>query len=82
MAGNEIRAGVADEVTKAGFRQKPGPKQGSIQKRFPKKSKRCKANHSEWNSQENRAENPTSAMPPPRKLKKDEGDNLPTAMEL
>jgi hypothetical protein len=27
---------VADEVAKAGFRQKPGPKKGSIQNRVPK----------------------------------------------
>jgi hypothetical protein len=27
-------------------------------------------------------ENPTSEMPPPRKLKKDEKDNFSTAMEL
>ena len=70
---------VADEVAKAGLRAKPGPKQGSIQKRFPKKSGRGKANHSEWNSQENRVENPTSAMPPPWELKKDDKDNLSTA---
>jgi hypothetical protein len=31
---------VADEVAKAGFRQKPGPKKGSIQKRVPKISRR------------------------------------------
>jgi hypothetical protein len=41
---------VADEVAKAGFRQKPGPKQGSIQKRSPKNSTRGKTNHSKWNS--------------------------------
>jgi hypothetical protein len=41
---------AADEVAKAGLRQKPGPKQGSIQKRFPKNSGRGKTNHSEWNS--------------------------------
>jgi hypothetical protein len=34
---------VAGAVAKAGLRQKPGPKQGSIQKRFPKKSGRGKA---------------------------------------
>jgi hypothetical protein len=33
---------VTDEVAKAGFRQKPGPKQGSIQKRFTKNSRRGK----------------------------------------
>ena len=44
---------VADAVAKAGLRTKPGPKQGGIQNRFPKKSGRGKANHSEWNSQEN-----------------------------
>jgi hypothetical protein len=42
---------VADEVAKAGFRQKPGPKKGSsIQKRVPKISRRGKTNHSDWNT--------------------------------
>jgi hypothetical protein len=43
---------------------------------------RGKANHSEWVSGEISVENPTSEMAPPRKLKKDEEDNFPTAMEL
>jgi hypothetical protein len=33
---------VADEVAKAGFRQKPGPKKGSIQNRVPKTTGRAK----------------------------------------
>jgi hypothetical protein len=80
MAGNEIRAGVADEVTKAGFRQKPGPKQGSIQKRFPKNSWRGKTNHSEWNAQERSASNSLNPMALPWSRKKDEGDSLSTTM--
>jgi hypothetical protein len=44
---------VADEVAKAGFRQKPGPKKGSIQKRVPKISRRGKTNHSDWNLHKN-----------------------------
>jgi hypothetical protein len=36
---------VADEVAKAGFRRKPGPKKGSIQNRVPKITGRAKTNH-------------------------------------
>jgi hypothetical protein len=51
---------VAAEVAKAGFRQKPGPKKGSIQKRDPKISKRGKSNHSDWNAQANSTSNEKS----------------------
>jgi hypothetical protein len=40
---------VADEVAKAGFRQKPGPKKGSIRNRVPKITGRAKTKHSDWN---------------------------------
>ena len=73
---------VADEVAKAGFRQKPGPKKGSIKKHVPKISRRGKTNHSDWNAQEISVESPTSEMAPPWKLKKDDKDNLSTAMQL
>jgi hypothetical protein len=53
---------VADEVAKAGFRQKPGPKQGSIRKGFPKNSRRGKTTHSEWNAQENLASKSLNPM--------------------
>jgi len=53
---------VADEVAKAGFRQKPGPKKGSIKKHVPKISRRGKTNHSDWNAQEISVESPTSEM--------------------
>jgi hypothetical protein len=73
---------VADEVAKAGFRQKPGPKKGSIQKHVPKNSRHGKPNHSDWNAQENSASKSLNPMTPPWKLKKDDKDNLSTAMEL
>ena len=38
---------VAAEVAKAGFRQKPGPKKGSIQNRAPKITGRAKTKHSD-----------------------------------
>jgi hypothetical protein len=70
---------VADAVAKAGLRAKPGPKKkagtkGTID--------RGKANDSEWISGEISVENPTSGMATPRSRKKDEEDNLSTAMEL
>jgi hypothetical protein len=46
---------VADEVAKAGFRQKPGSKKGSIRNRVPKIAGRAKTKHSDWNAQENSA---------------------------
>jgi hypothetical protein len=73
---------AAGEVAKAGFRQKPGPKQGSTQKREPKNSRRGKTNHSEWNAQENSASKSLNPMAPPWSRKKDKNDNLSTAMEL
>jgi hypothetical protein len=73
---------VADEVAKAGFRQKPGPKKGSIENCVPKISWRGKTNRSDWNAQENSASKSPNPMAPPRELKKDGRDNLPTAMEL
>jgi hypothetical protein len=72
---------VADEVAKAGPRQKQGPKQGSIQKHFPKQSGCGKPNHSEWNSQENSASTSLNPMTPPWRLKKDEKGNFSTATE-
>ena len=73
---------VADEVAKAGFRQKPGPKKGSIRNRVPKITGRAKTKHSDWNAQENSAPKSLNPMAPPWKLKKDDKDNLSTAMEL
>ena len=73
---------VADEVAKAGFRQKPGPKKGSIQNRVPKITGRAKTKHSDWNAQENSAPKSLNPMAPPWELKKDDKDNLSTAMEL
>jgi hypothetical protein len=62
---------VADEVAKAGFRQKPGPKKGSIQNRVPKITGRAKTNHSDWNAQENSAPKSLNPMAPLRSRKKD-----------
>jgi hypothetical protein len=54
---------VADEVAKAGFRQKPGPKKGSIQKHVAKiSSRRGKTIHSNWNAQENSASKSLNPM--------------------
>jgi hypothetical protein len=44
---------VADEVANAGFRQKPGPKKGSIQKHVSKISRRGKTNHIDWMHKKN-----------------------------
>jgi hypothetical protein len=63
--GMNFQKRVADEVAKAGFRQKPGPKKGSIKKHVPKISRCGKTNHSDWNAQEISVENPTSEMAPP-----------------
>jgi hypothetical protein len=38
--GMNFQKRVADEVAKAGFRQKPGPTKGSIKKHVPKISSR------------------------------------------
>jgi hypothetical protein len=46
----------------------------------PKISRRGKTNHSDWDAQEISVENPTSEMAPPWELKKDDKDNLSTAM--
>jgi hypothetical protein len=74
---------VADEVAKAGHRQKPGPKH---QKKKMSTAivtiRRGKPNHSEWNSQENSTSNSLNPMAPPWKLKKNEKDNFSTAMEV
>jgi hypothetical protein len=70
---------VAGAVAKAGLRAKPGPKKEAGTKGT---IGRGKANDSEWISGEFSVENPTSEMPPPRSRKKDEEDNLSTAMEL
>jgi hypothetical protein len=80
MASNFQKA-VADEVAKAGLRAKPGPKKGSIYKKRVR-SGRGKTNHSEWNAQENFASNGLNPMVPRWGRKKDEGDNLSTAMGL
>jgi hypothetical protein len=69
-------------VAKAGFRQKLGPKQGSVQKRVPKNSWRGKTNHSDWNAQENSVSKSLNPMAPPWELKKYDKDNLSTAMDL
>jgi hypothetical protein len=63
---------AADEVARAGFRQKPGPKNGSIQKHVSKISRRGKTNHSDWKTQEDCASKSLNPMAPPRELKKDE----------
>jgi hypothetical protein len=78
MAMN-FEQGVADAVAKAGLRAKPGPKKEAGIKGT---TGRGKANDSEWISGEISVENPSSEMATPRSRKKDEGDNLSTAMEL
>jgi hypothetical protein len=73
------RAACATEL-RWGRQTATGPKKGSIKKHVPKISRRGKTNHSDWNAQEISVENPTSEMAPPWKLKKDDRDNLSTAM--
>jgi hypothetical protein len=80
--GVNFQKRVADEVAKAGSRQKPGPKKGSIQKHVSKISRRGKPTHSDWNAQENPASKSLNPMAPPWELKKDDKDSLSTAMEL
>jgi hypothetical protein len=70
---------VAGAVKKAGLTAKPGPKKKADTKGT---IGRGKANGSEWISGEISVENPTSEMATPRSHKKDEEDNLSTAMEL
>jgi hypothetical protein len=43
---------VADEVAKAGYRQKPGPRQKKKMSTAIATIRRGKSNHSEWTSQE------------------------------
>jgi hypothetical protein len=70
---------VAGPVAKAGLRAKPGPKKKGGTNGT---TGRGKANHNEWTSGEISVENPTPVMAPRGGRKKDEKDNLSTAMEL